>query len=118
LVGIGGMIGSIARYLAASLLTRIFPSAFPYGTFVVNLVGCLLIGVVMGSAERFEWVSAEWRLFLATGLCGGFTTFSSFSFENIALLRDGDFLTFGVYSVASFFLGLAATCLGLVLTRG
>jgi fluoride exporter len=118
LVGIGGMLGSVARFLLASLLTRAFPSAFPYGTFAVNVIGCLAIGLVFGCAERFEWMTAEWRVFLATGLCGGFTTFSSFSFENLSLLRDGDFLTFGSYSLLSFTFGLAATFLGLVLTRG
>lgn len=112
------MIGSVLRYLLASVLTRAFPTAFPYGTFVVNVLGCLAIGAVFGCAERFEWMTAEWRLFLATGLCGGFTTFSSFSYENIALLQDGDFATFGVYSVLSFAAGLAATFLGLALTRG
>ena len=117
LVGLGGMFGSIARYLAASLLTRQFPSAFPYGTFLVNILGCFLIGSVFGLSERYDWLTAEWRLFLATGICGGFTTFSSFSYENIALLQDGDYATFAAYSLLSFGFGLAATFLGLAVTR-
>lgn len=117
LVGIGGMAGSIARYLAAFLLTRLLPGAFPYGTFAVNVAGCFLIGAVVGLSEHYDWLTAEWRLFLATGFCGGFTTFSSFSYENIALLQDGDYATFAAYAGLSFVVGLAATFLGLVLTR-
>lgn len=117
LVGIGGLFGSIARYLAASFLTKTFPTAFPYGTFAVNVVGCLIIGVIFGLSERFDWL-LEWRLLLATGFCGGFTTFSSFAYENIILLQDKDYLTFASYSILSFALGLAATFIGLSLTKG
>jgi CrcB protein len=117
LVGIGGLLGSIARYLAASFITKTFLFAFPYGTFAVNVVGCLIIGIIFGLSERFEWLP-EWRLFLATGFCGGFTTFSSFAYENIVLLQDKDYFTFAAYSILSFVLGLAATFAGLFLTRG
>ena len=118
LVGTGGMLGSIARYFAAVILTRAIPSAFPYGTFAVNILGCLIIGVVYGCAQRFDWLTPEWRLFLATGFCGGFTTFSSFAYENIVLLQDRDYLTFAAYAVLSFVVCLAATFLGLFVTRG
>lgn len=117
LVGIGGLLGSISRYLAAFLITKTIPSAFPYGTFTVNIFGCLIIGVIFGLSERFDWLP-EWRVFLATGFCGGFTTFSSFAYENILLLQDKDYLTFAAYSVLSFVLGLAATFIGLSLTKG
>lgn len=116
LVGIGGLLGSIARFLAASFIIKIFPSAFSYGTFAVNILGCLIIGIIFGLSERFDWLP-EWRLFLATGFCGGFTTFSSFAYENIALLQDKDYLTFAAYSVLSFVFGLTATFIGLFLTR-
>lgn len=116
LVGIGGLLGSIARYLAASFLTKAFSSAFPTGTFAVNILGCLIIGIVFGLAERYDWIP-EWRFFLATGFCGGFTTFSSFAYENILLLQDKDYLTFALYSVLSFVLGLTATFVGLFLTK-
>lgn len=116
-IGIGGMLGSIARYLAALLLTKTTPSTFPYGTFVVNVLGCLAIGVIYGLSERFGWFSSELRLFLATGFCGGFTTFSSFAYENIQLLQDKDYLTFAAYSGLSFVLGLLAAFLGLSLTK-
>lgn len=117
LVGIGGLLGSIARYLAASFITKTFPSAFPYGTFGVNITGCLIIGIVFGLSERFDWLP-EWRLFLATGFCGGFTTLSSVAYENIVLLQDKDYLTFASYSILSFVTGLTATFIGLSLTRG
>ena len=116
-VGIGGMLGSMSRYLAALFLTKAIPSAFPYGTFGVNVVGCLAIGIIYGLSERFGWFSADLRLFLATGFCGGFTTFSSFAYENIQLLQDKDFLTFAAYSGLSFVLGLLAAFIGLSLTK-
>lgn len=117
-VGIGGMLGSIARYLAAFFLTKAIPSTFPYGTFAVNVVGCLIIGAVFGLSQRYDWLTPEWRLFLATGFCGGFTTFSSFAYENIVLLQDRDYLTFAAYAALSFVVCLAATFVGLILTRG
>lgn len=117
LVGAGGLIGSVARYLTASYFTKAFPSSFPYGTFVVNIVGCLIIGIIYGLSERFNWLTPEWRLFLVTGICGGFTTFSSFAYENIKLIQEGQFLVFAGYSIASFALGLLAVFFGLTLTK-
>jgi CrcB protein len=83
----------------------------------VNILGCLLIGVIAGLTERFN-ILPEYRLFLAAGICAGFTTFSSFAFENVSLLQENAYLTFGLYTVLSFVLGIAATILGLALTRG
>ena len=117
LVGLGGLIGSIARYLTTSYFLKVFPSVFPYGTFVVNMVGCLIIGIIYGLSERFNWLTPEWRLFLVTGICGGFTTFSSFAYENMKLIQEGQFLVFAGYSIASFTLGLLAVFLGLTLTK-
>lgn len=117
LVGAGGLIGSVARYLTASYFTKAVPSSFPYGTFVVNIVGCLIIGIIYGLSERFNWLTPEWRLFLATGVCGGFTTFSSFAYENIKLVQEGNFIVFSIYSISSFTLGLLAVFIGLTLTK-
>jgi CrcB protein len=117
LVGIGGFLGSIARYLAAYVITKTTLSTFPYSTFAVNVAGCLIAGMVLGFSERFGWLP-EWRIFLATGFCGGFTTFSSFALESVVLLQDKDYLTFASYATLSFVLGLAATFAGLFLTRG
>lgn len=113
LVGLGGAIGSIARYLlGASLLHRFPHLKFPLGTFTVNFLGCLLIGLIAGYAERRENFSPDIRLFLMTGLCGGFTTFSAFAHENLNLLRRGDSSLAFAYIAASVLLGLAATWLG------
>lgn len=117
LVGIGGMLGSVLRYLASQFVTTEFPSVFPYGTFAVNILGCLLIGMIFGLSQRHEWLSPEIRVFLAVGFCGGFTTFSAFAYENIVLLQEKDYLTFAVYSVLSFVVCLLATFAGLVITK-
>ena len=117
LVGIGGFIGGIARYLTAHWLTRLFPSTFPYGTFTVNIIGCLFIGIVYGLSERFNWLTSEWRLFLATGICGGYTTFSSFIYEDVNLVQTSNYLTFATYSISSFLLGLLAVFTGLTLAK-
>ena len=117
IVAVGSMLGGVARYLCAVGIPRGAVSSFPYGTFAVNISGCLAIGLVYGLAERFDWFSADLRLFLATGFCGGFTTFSAFAYENIELLQDKDYLTFAAYSGLSFLLGLGAAYLGLSLAR-
>ena len=117
LIGTGGFLGSIARYFTALILTRHFPSSFPYGTFAANIIGCLIIGIVFGLSERFNWLTPEWRIFLTTGFCGGFTTFSSFAYENIRLLQKGDYLIFASYSISSFAIGLLAVFIGLILTK-
>ncbi len=117
LVGLGGFIGSIARFLTANWLTKHFPTAFPYGTFAVNIFGCLIIGIIYGLSNRFEWFTPEWRFFLATGVCGGYTTFSAFAFENFSLIQQGNYLTFAIYSISSFALGLLAVFIGLTLTK-
>lgn len=117
LIGLGGLIGSIGRYLTASWLTKLFPASFPYGTFAVNILGSLIIGVVYGLSNRFDWFTPEWRFFLATGVCGGYTTFSSFAYENVNLIQEGNYLTFATYSISSFALGLLAVFLGIGLTK-
>lgn len=116
-VGIGGMLGSIARYLTTVFFTKMFISHVPYGTFAVNILGCLVIGFIYGLALRFSWLTPEWRLFLATGICGGYTTFSSFALENVQLLQQANYTTFALYSIASFILGLAAVFGGIALTK-
>lgn len=117
LVGAGGFIGSVARYLTTFFLMRAVPGIFPYGTFAVNILGCLAIGLVYGLSEKFAWFSPEWRLFIATGICGGYTTFSTFAYENIKLLQQGELMTFAWYSLSSFILSLVAVAVGLMLTK-
>lgn len=117
LIGLGGFFGSIGRYLTAVLFTRIWASTFPLGTIVANVLGCLLIGVVYGLSARMGWLNPEWRLFLATGFCGGYTTFSSFAFENADLLQSGQYWTFLLYLISSITLGITAVFLGIIITK-
>jgi len=117
LVGTGGFLGSVSRFLASRLIQENLPVAFPFGTFFVNVSGCFLIGLIFGLSERSSVLDSGWKMFLAVGFCGGFTTFSTFANENLALLRDGDFFHFLMYTGLSVFLGITATFLGVLLTR-
>jgi len=114
LVGVGGGIGAMARYLVGGwVLHQTMQERMPYGTLAVNLIGCLAIGLLAGAAERFEVLTPEARLFLITGVLGGFTTFSAFGYDTMFLLRRGELLIAGAYVGASVGLGLLAVWLGL-----
>jgi CrcB protein len=115
-IGAGSFIGGILRYLLSQLIQTKFLSAFPYGTFTVNIIGCFLIGLVFGLSERGN-IPQEWRLFLATGLLGGFTTFSAFSNETITLLRDGQLWYASAYVATSVLLGLFVTFIGFTIIK-
>lgn len=117
LVGLGGFVGSAGRYLIQSWISRLLPVAFPYGTLLINLSGCFLIGILEGMLERNPYFPAEWRFFLATGLCGGFTTFSAFSLDAFALARDGQYGAMTLYVTTSVLLGLLATVAAVSLVR-
>lgn len=119
LIGFGGFLGSIARYLSAQLFENfnLFSSSFPYGTFFVNILGSFLIGVFYGLSKTFTWFDSSWSLFLVTGFAGGFTTFSAFSYENLTLFQNGDYFSFFGYSILSFTLGMAAVFIGLWLVE-
>ena len=117
LVGLGGFIGTILRFLVARFFMTSFDSVFPWGTFVVNISGSLLIGIFLGLSEKDNLMSQEWNLFLTVGICGGFTTFSSFSNEGYILLQNKEILRFATYASLSFFLGLLAVFLGRAITK-
>lgn len=117
LIGIGGFAGSIFRYLLQVYIGRYTTLTFPMGTLLVNLSGCFAIGLLYGMANRFGWLTLEWRLFLITGVCGGYTTFSSFSYEGISLLREGNYLYFALYVGLSVIVGLLATAGGFALMK-
>ena len=117
LVGLGGGIGSIARYLCQKWFNENYPHPFPWGTFLVNLSGCFLIGVFYAASEKSAVLSPQTRLLLITGFCGGFTTFSTFAFENMNLLRTGDMLYFSIYTVASVALGIAGVFAGIAIMK-
>jgi CrcB protein len=115
-VGVGSFIGGISRYLVSLFVQNKFLSTFPYGTLVVNITGCFLIGVVYALSEKGN-VNAEWRLFLITGFLGGFTTFSSFSNETVSMLRDAQYWQALSYIGISIIVGLAATFGGISLIK-
>lgn len=112
IIALGGGIGSALRYAVSKFVQDSTNGAFPYHTFAVNIVGCLLIGLFYGLAARGHLGNNTTTLLLTTGLCGGFTTFSTFCNENIALLRGDNALTALVYVASSVFCGLLAVALG------
>ena len=119
LVGLGGALGAIARYGSGVLTGRFWPSAFPIVTLSINVLGSLLMGLLVGALARYTpaW-QAEARLFLAIGVLGGFTTFSSFSLDTIALIERGEVLSALLYIGLSVGLSLAGLALGLLMMRG
>lgn len=117
IIGSGGFIGTIARYLLSRWITEISGPTFPMATLIINLLGSLLIGLFYGLSERGSLLSTEWRLFLTVGLCGGFTTFSTFATENLLLLRDNELFYFALYAGLSLFLSLVAVFLGVSITK-
>lgn len=112
IVGIGGGAGSILRYLCQKWVYQFYPHPFPWGTLLVNIAGCFLIGIFYAVSEKSALLTPEWRLLLTTGFCGGFTTFSAFAFENLTLLRSGDITYFVLYIAASILFGIAAVLAG------
>jgi len=117
LVGLGGGIGSIARYLCQRWVSTNYVHSFPWGTFAVNIVGCLLIGIFWGLSFKSFESTENWKLFLMTGLCGCFTTFSAFTLEGIGLIKEQKLALFFSYVAASVILGLLATYIGMRLSR-
>jgi CrcB protein len=116
LIGSGGFLGSIARYGLQHLMYKLIPSAFPFGTLLVNIIGCFVIGLIYGSLGKSSWLTEDWKLFLAMGICGGFTTFSSFSHENIKLLQDGQAFQALLYIATSVIIGLTMTYIGILIS--
>ncbi|MDJ0846269.1 fluoride efflux transporter CrcB [Crocosphaera sp.] len=116
IVFLGGGLGSCGRYVISKIINEQVDSIFPWGTLTVNLIGCLVIGIMIGFIERFP-IHPYWGLFLVTGFCGGFTTFSSFSLENNLLLRNQEYNLLLVYTFMSLLWGFAGTFMGLMLIK-
>ena len=116
LVGIGSGIGGICRYIT-SLLTIQTHNGFPWSTFFVNVVGCLLIGILWGVTSRFQNLSPSFSLLFMVGFCGGFTTFSTFSKEGLTLLQADNYILFSLYALGSVVLGIMAVGLGYITTK-
>ena len=117
LIAIGGALGSVSRYGCQAWIYQHYPHPFPYGTFAVNILGSLLIGLFFGLSEKGNLMSPEWRIFLTTGFCGGYTTFSTFSFETLSLLRNGEFAYAITYVLLSVILGLVAVWAGIFVIK-
>ena len=116
-VGIGGGLGSIIRYVISVFVGRHVPIVFPLGTLLVNISGCFLIGVFYSIFARQADFNPEWRLFLITGICGGYTTFSTFSYDGLILLKQGSNISFMLYVLGSVVVGLLATFAGVALFK-
>ncbi|MES2774922.1 MAG: fluoride efflux transporter CrcB [Bacteroidota bacterium] len=114
LVALGGMLGSALRYVVSVLINSrtATVTVIPWGTFGVNIIGSLIIGLVFGYSMRNPGFEQNWRVFLATGVCGGFTTFSALSNESYLLLKEQQYAPLLLYIAASLVLGIGATALG------
>lgn len=116
LVFLGGGFGSALRFIIGKWLNN-SENGIPYGTFAANIIGSLLIGIILGLAAKNETLTQSQTLLLATGFCGGFTTFSTFAYENHVFLKSGDFMSFAIYTIASFVIGFLAVFLGMFLVK-
>jgi CrcB protein len=121
-VAIGGMLGSVLRFVGGFYIVQRVNSVFPWSTFVINVCGSLLIGIIFGVFGKLDndqqWFSNEnWRLLLGTGFCGGFTTFSAFSNDGLELIKQQQYTVFFIYFTASVVLGVLATAIGFLITR-
>ena len=116
LVFLGGGLGSGLRYLVTIAMNQ-YSKVLPFGTFAVNMIGCLLIGLVLGYAQKENTLTSNQTLLLATGFCGGFTTFSAFASENLELIRNGDLFNFSIYAIGSVFVGMLLILIGYLLVN-
>ena len=116
LVFLGGGLGSVIRYLVTTAMNQ-YSKVLPFGTFTVNMLGCLLIGLILGYAQKENTLTSNQTLLLATGFCGGFTTFSAFANENLELVKNGELFNFSIYAIGSVFLGIVLILIGYLLVN-
>ncbi|HEX3273591.1 MAG TPA: fluoride efflux transporter CrcB [Gemmatimonadales bacterium] len=116
-IAAGSAIGGVSRYLVGSLLQRLTGTGFPAGTLLINVSGSFLLGLIVQYAIETSAVSPELRGFLTIGFCGGYTTFSTFSYESLALIEDGQWTRAGLYILLSVALSIAAALLGVLAAR-
>ena len=118
IIGSGGFLGSVARYLSVHYIEKYFPINFPIGILTVNIIGSLIIGFVLGLVDRNATLMTDGaKLFLAVGVCGGFTTFSSFANDNVKMLNSGDILSSALYISLSVFFCIVAVFFGKYLSN-
>jgi fluoride exporter len=116
IIFLGGGFGSICRYIVSKLITQQFETTFPLGTLIVNILGSFLIGVILASIEKYQWNSI-WAYLLVTGFCGGFTTFSTFAYENYLQLKSSNYSAMFSYTFMSLLWGFSATWLGFLAVK-
>ena len=116
LVFLGGGFGSGLRYLVTIAMNQ-YSKVLPFGTFTVNILGCLLIGLVLGYAQKENTLTSNQTLLLATGFCGGFTTFSAFANENLELIKNGEIFNLSVYTIGSVLIGILAVLIGFYFSK-
>ena len=117
IVGTGGFIGSVMRYLVQFYVEKGMSSTFPMGTLIANVAGSFIIGMVFALAEKGNLMSSEWRIFLTVGICGGFTTFSAFAYNNFTMIKEHSYGQLLFNLGGNIFLGILAVYLGIVLIR-
>ena len=117
LVFLGGGIGSSCRFLISNILNYNFKSFHYLGTFSVNIIGCILIGIVMGFLQKENNFNQNYLLLFSSGFCGGFTTFSAFANENLDLIKSGNFSVFFSYVISSVIFGIVAAYLGYLIVK-
>ena len=116
-IAVGSAIGGVSRYLFGGVIQRLAGGTFPVGTLVVNITGSFLLGSILRYAIDTPTLTPELRALLTVGFCGGYTTFSTFSYETVALMEDGEWSRATLYVALSVGLSLAATLLGLIASR-
>ena len=116
LVFLGGGLGSGLRYIITITINQ-YSKVLPFGTLTVNMLGCLLIGLILGYAQKENTLTSNQTLLLATGFCGGFTTFSAFANENLELIKNGEIFNFSVYTIGSILIGILAVFIGFYLAN-
>lgn len=116
-IAVGSAIGGVSRYILGGVVQRVLDTTFPSGTLLINITGSFLLGAIIRFAVDTPAISPEMRAFLTIGLCGGYTTFSTFSYETVAMLEDGEWTRAALYVVASVGISLLATFLGFAAAR-
>ncbi len=117
IVGTGGFIGTVCRYWCNIGMEKLTGTTFPWGTFVANVSGCFIIGLINGLVDRGDMIGSDWKLFLTVGFCGGYTTFSTFAFNSVGMISEKAFGDFLLNVGLSLFAGFVAVYLGYVLVR-
>ncbi len=117
LVGSGGFIGSVMRFLVQYYMEKNISTTFPWGTMIANITGSFFIGIIFALAEKGNLLNAEWRIFLAVGVCGGFTTFSSFAYNNFTMIKENSIIPLLLNIGGNLFIGIMAVYIGIVFIR-